>query len=93
MYIKLDELFKEVDQREKVRVQTEAQVLAGQLCEFYQEPDRFGFWMGIITKFGREYVEYRWKQMVDSIDPKSPRLLIFEIKKYAKNRTGKHNKS
>ncbi len=78
------DLFERLEEGMHKKVATREQELALGLAKFYREPHMVGFWCGIIKRYGHDYVEYRWKQMADSIAPNSPRYLVYEIKKYAK---------
>lgn len=62
-------------------VYTPAQELAVELANYYGEPKRVGFWLGIIKRYGIETVRVQWKGMADSRDPKGVGLLLFMLKK------------
>lgn len=62
------------------KIYTADHELAKELCDYFKEK-KFGMWLGVIKRFGRQNVFLMWKNLSDYPKPFTGRLLMFQLKK------------
>lgn len=70
-------------EKKVVRIHTEAHDLAEQISKAFNEPKKFGMWLGIIKKHGVRKVYQAWAEVRQSKSTRPVLLLMWKLSKKA----------